>query len=36
MDCDEIEWEGVYWIHLAQNTNQRWTLVNTGMNFRVL
>jgi len=30
----EIGWEGVDWIHLAQDRNQRWTVVNTVMNFR--
>jgi hypothetical protein len=35
MDLREIGWEGVDWIHLALNRNQRWALVNTVMNFRV-
>jgi hypothetical protein len=31
----EIEWEGVDWIHLAQDGDQWRGLVNTVMNFRV-
>jgi hypothetical protein len=27
--------EGVDWIHLAQDTDKRWALVNTVMNFQV-
>jgi hypothetical protein len=26
----ELGWEGVGWIHLAQDTDQWWTLVNLG------
>jgi hypothetical protein len=26
MDLMKIEWKGVDWIHLAQNTNQQWAL----------
>jgi len=36
MDLWEIGWEGVDWIHLAQDRDQRWALVNTVMNIRVL
>jgi len=36
MDLKEIGWEGVYWIHLAQDRDQWRALVNTVMNFRVL
>jgi len=36
MDLRETEWEGVDWLHLAQDREQRWGLVNTVMNFRVL
>jgi hypothetical protein len=28
----EIEWEGVHWIHLAQDRDQFWVLVNMVMN----
>jgi hypothetical protein len=31
----EIGWEGVDWIHLAQDTDQWRALVNTAMNFQV-
>jgi hypothetical protein len=34
MDLREIGWE-VDWIHLAEDKDQWWTLVNTIMNFRV-
>jgi hypothetical protein len=36
MDLREIGWEGVDWIHLAQDTDQWRTLVNTVMKLRVL
>jgi hypothetical protein len=36
MDLREIEWEGAEWIHLAQDRDQWWVLVNTVMNIRVL
>jgi hypothetical protein len=26
MDCNETEWEGVNWIHLAQDWDQWWAL----------
>jgi hypothetical protein len=35
MDLREIVWEGVDWIHLAQNRDQWWALVNVVMNLRV-
>jgi hypothetical protein len=35
MDLREIGWEGVGWIHLAQDRDQWQSLVNTIMNFRV-
>jgi hypothetical protein len=28
-------WKGVDWMHLAQDRDQRWDLVNTVMNLRV-
>jgi hypothetical protein len=34
-DLREIVWEGVNWIHLAQDREQWWALVNTVMNLRV-
>jgi len=34
MDFREIEWESVDWIHLAQDRNIWWTLVNTVMNLQ--
>jgi hypothetical protein len=35
MDLREIGWEGVDWIHLAQDRNQCQALVNTVMNLRI-
>jgi hypothetical protein len=35
MDLREIVWEGVDWIHLAQNRVQWWALVNMVMNLGV-
>jgi hypothetical protein len=35
MDLSEIGWEGVEWMHLAQDRIQRQGLVNTVMNFQV-
>jgi hypothetical protein len=35
MDLRKIEWEGVDWMHLAQDREQWRTLVNTVMNLRV-
>jgi hypothetical protein len=36
MDLRETGWEDVEWIHLAQDRDQWWALVNTVMNLRVL
>jgi hypothetical protein len=35
MDLREITWEGVDWMHLAQDRDQWWSLVNTLMNLWV-
>jgi hypothetical protein len=35
MDLREIGWEVADWIHLAQDRNQWWGLMNTVMNLRV-
>jgi hypothetical protein len=35
MDFREIGQEFVDWMHLTQDSNQWWALVNTVMNFRV-
>jgi hypothetical protein len=35
MDLRDIGWEGVDWLHLAQDRNQWRALVNTVMNLRV-
>jgi hypothetical protein len=35
MELREIGWDGVEWIHLAQDRNQWWAVVNTVMNLRV-
>jgi len=35
MDLSEIVWVGVNWIHLTQDRDQRWAVVNTVMNFQV-
>jgi hypothetical protein len=35
MDLKEKGWEGVAWMRLAQDRDQRWALVNTVMNVRV-
>jgi hypothetical protein len=34
VDLKKIGWEGVDWIHLAQDRNWWWALVNMVMNFR--
>jgi hypothetical protein len=34
IDLREIRWEDVDWIHLAQDRDQWWVVVNTVMNFR--
>jgi hypothetical protein len=35
MDLREIEWEGIEWIHLAQDRDQKWGLMNTVTNLPV-
>jgi hypothetical protein len=35
-DLREIVWEGVEWIHLAQDTDQQQAVVNMMMNLRIL
>jgi hypothetical protein len=35
MDLREVRWEGMDWIHLAQDRDQWWAVVNTAMNLRV-
>jgi hypothetical protein len=35
MDLMEVGWEGVDWIHLAQDRDQWQALVNTVMNLQV-
>jgi hypothetical protein len=35
MNLREIGWEGVDWIHLAQDRDQWWALVNMVMNLWV-
>jgi hypothetical protein len=35
MGLSETGWEGVDWIHLAQDMDQKMALVNTIMNFWV-
>jgi hypothetical protein len=35
MDLRELGWEGVDWMHLAQDRGQWWAVVNTIMNLRV-
>jgi hypothetical protein len=32
MDLREVGWEGIDWMHLAQNRDQWQALVNTAMN----
>jgi hypothetical protein len=36
VDLREIGLEGVYWIHLAQNRDRWWVLMNTVVNLRAL
>jgi hypothetical protein len=36
MDLSEIGWDGVDWIDLSQDREQRRALMNTVMNLRVL
>jgi len=35
MDLRDVGWEGVDWIHLAQDMDQWRAVVNTVMNLRV-
>jgi hypothetical protein len=35
MDLKEVGWEGVDWMHLAQDNDQWRAVVNTVMNLRV-
>jgi hypothetical protein len=35
MDVREVEWEGVDWMHLAWDRNQRRAVVKTVMNLRL-
>jgi len=35
MDLKEVWWEGVDWIHLVQNGDNWWALVNTVLNLQV-
>jgi hypothetical protein len=35
MDLREVGWEGMDWIHLFQERDQQWALVNTVMKHRV-
>jgi hypothetical protein len=35
MDHREVEWEGVEWMHLAQDRDQWLAVVNTVMDLRV-
>jgi hypothetical protein len=34
-DLREVGWEGVDWIHMAQDRDQWWAVVNSTMNLRV-
>jgi hypothetical protein len=34
LECEEIGWARIDWIHLARNEDQRRAHVNTLMNFR--
>jgi hypothetical protein len=35
MDLREIEWKGAVWLHLTEDKDHWWALVNTIMNLRV-
>jgi len=35
VDTEEGGWEDLDWIHMDQDLDKWWTLVNTGMNIRV-
>jgi hypothetical protein len=34
MELMEIRWEGVNWMHMPQNKDQWWALVNMVMNLQ--
>jgi hypothetical protein len=34
-DLRNLMWEGVDWIHLAQDRDREWALVNTAMKLRI-
>jgi hypothetical protein len=36
MELVEVEWDAMGWIHLAQDKDDWWALVNIVMNLRVL
>jgi hypothetical protein len=36
MDVREMEWDGMNWIDLAQDRDQRRALVNTVLNLKML
>jgi hypothetical protein len=36
MDLTEMQWKGVEWIHLVQERDQWWAIVNMVMNFLVM
>jgi hypothetical protein len=35
MNLQEVEWEGVDWIDVAQDRDRWWAVVNAVMNLRV-
>jgi hypothetical protein len=35
IDLNEIEWEGVDWIHVAVDGDKRWDVLNAAMKRRV-
>jgi hypothetical protein len=35
MDVKEVEWGGMNWINVAQDSDQWWTLLNKVMKLRV-
>jgi hypothetical protein len=35
MDLREVGWKGVDWMHLIQDRDKWWAVVNTVMNLRV-
>jgi hypothetical protein len=35
IDLREIVWEDVKWMHLTEDMDLQWNLLNTVMNFRV-